>query len=378
MLVRPSTIPLLLAIPLAGRPVLAAAQAPVTVAAPQAPAAADPLDEEFAALHARLTKSRAGLHAAGREAVADAAYRSAFEALAERGSDRAAAWLLATFAANVDAPREVLAERAALYERLARQDADRLWLLDPELDVLGALRRDAQALGRGPAIRLAEEFARVSTDDEIRAAALGSAAQLEARWTDGDPARRERARVLHAEIVRRFPKTAQAQASVDALWQLANLEVGAPAPEILARDVDGNEIRLSDLRHRVVLVEFWTATAPDVQSWAARRRALHERHLDDRFAILGINLDRDELRFRHVLTDLDIEWMNAFEPGVERQDVWRVHSGGANVLVDAQGVVRGIDLRGPALEQAIASLLPSQGGVVPQASTTKVGAAPGR
>jgi len=29
-------------------------------------------------------------------------------------------------------------------------------------------------------------------------------------------------------------------------------------------------------------------------------------------------------------------------------------------------------------EQAIASLLPSQGGVVPQASTTKVGAAPGR
>jgi hypothetical protein len=38
-------------------------------------------------------------------------------------------------------------------------------------------------------------------------------------------------------------------------WQA--LGAGKPAPEIVGRDIDGHEIKLSDLRGKVVLLSFW-------------------------------------------------------------------------------------------------------------------------
>jgi hypothetical protein len=41
------------------------------------------------------------------------------------------------------------------------------------------------------------------------------------------------------------------------LFALRNLAIGATAPEIEGRDIDGNELKLSDFRGRVVVLDFW-------------------------------------------------------------------------------------------------------------------------
>ena len=345
---------LLLLSPLAGPEALGtSAQGPTEQIAPAATAPAD-----FDQLHERYDETRRGLAGTpGGADVANQAFHAQFAALSAAGEGRATAWLLRSFPLEEAADRPELEERLALYDHLVRDEANSAWLLDPELEVFSTLHRDREVLGRPLAIELAEEFARASTVDETRARALGTAADLEATWTDTHPARRARAKQRHAAVIQRFPETAQAAASADALWKLTKLRVGKLAPEFITRDVDGNEIRLSDLRRRVLVVEFWSAEDAGARSWAAHRAQLVERHLDDRFFLLGVNLDSNPQRFRRALGELGVEWSNAFEGGLREKAVWRMYEGGTNLVLDVDGVVRFTNLTGADLEAAVASLI---------------------
>ena len=133
------------------------------------------------------------------------------------------------------------------------------------------------------------------------------------------------------------------------------------AGSVITRDVDGNEIRLADLHRRVLVVEFWSAEGPGARTRVAGLQALVERHIDERFFLLGINLDADAERFRHLVESLEVQWTNVFEGGLAQRPMWRVDRPGANLVLDLNGVVRFVDVHGAELEAAVASLLVEMG-----------------
>jgi hypothetical protein len=49
----------------------------------------------------------------------------------------------------------------------------------------------------------------------------------------------------------------KAASELTRLKNLPNLKVGKPAPEIVGEDLDGNELKLSDHRGKVVVLDFW-------------------------------------------------------------------------------------------------------------------------
>lgn len=53
------------------------------------------------------------------------------------------------------------------------------------------------------------------------------------------------------------PSASIAAAAKTQLFALRNLAIGAAAPEIEGKDLDGNDIKLSDFRGRVVVLDFW-------------------------------------------------------------------------------------------------------------------------
>lgn len=352
---------LLLANPLVGGDALGTSQlaaTPLVSGAEQQAAGATPLRAEFEVLRARHEQARRALEQTpGAAQLADQAYGARFIELSERGSARATAWFLRAFPLTDLASRTEVADRLGLYGRLLREEADGHWLLDPEFELFDVLCRDAATLGRDSAVALAEAFARTSTVDETRAAALGAAATMVGTWTEPDPARRAQAQARHADVVARFPDTAQAQTSRTALWRLSRLAVGRAAPDFITRDVDGNEIRLADLHRRVLVVEFWSAEEPGTRARVADLQALAERHIDERFFLLGVNLDADPESFRRSVESLEVEWTNVFEGGLAQRPVWRVDRPGSNLVLDANGVVRFVDVHGTELEAAVASLL---------------------
>lgn len=76
-----------------------------------------------------------------------------------------------------------------------------------------------------------------------------------------DPARveadRARARTLLCEIRDMHPESDVWTRAAPMLFELEHLNVGDTAPDFVGEDPDGNEIRLSDLRGRVVVIDFW-------------------------------------------------------------------------------------------------------------------------
>jgi thiol-disulfide isomerase/thioredoxin len=91
--------------------------------------------------------------------------------------------------------------------------------------------------------------------------------------------------------------------------------VGGAAPGFSARALDGNDVTLSGLRGRPVLIDFWASWCPPCRDAVIGLRRIADQY-GDRLAIVGVGLDDDPRAFEAFV-------FNEHLPG--RQ----VHDGGA-------------------------------------------------
>ena len=145
------------------------------------------------------------------------------------------------------------------------------------------------------------------------------------------------------------------------LDNLPNLKVGGIAPEIDGNDLEGNRMKLSDYRGKVVMVVFWGSwcgpcmamvppgegalAAPPGQAIRPARRQLRRQ-------AGGGEEDRRPTR----------GW--AGRPGmtgrrfaVPSRRIMTCRIGRGSYLIDAKGVIRSIDAHGKELDEAVEKLL---------------------
>jgi len=67
--------------------------------------------------------------------------------------------------------------------------------------------------------------------------------------------------------------------------------IGRPAPDFTLSDLDGADLRLSALRGKVVLLNFWYSSCPPCRRETPDLATLHRLHAKRGLEILGINLD---------------------------------------------------------------------------------------
>src|SRR5205807_10217545 len=71
------------------------------------------------------------------------------------------------------------------------------------------------------------------------------------------------------------------------------------ATEISGIDSDGREVKLSDYRGKVVLVDFWRDQCPPCRAGHIHERSLVQKFVGRPFVILGVNVDSDLSIMRH-------------------------------------------------------------------------------
>lgn len=72
------------------------------------------------------------------------------------------------------------------------------------------------------------------------------------------------------------------------------LGAGDAAPEFVAYDAEGKKVRLSDLRGKLVLLDFWATWCSPCISEMPELLELHKKHADDpRFVLIGLALDKE-------------------------------------------------------------------------------------
>lgn len=127
-------------------------------------------------------------------------------------------------------------------------------------DLMRPLSKDTR--GEAPLLEKAVAFAIL---DKVKAQAGASA--LAARTLEtkagianpygATPEQIAEAIVFYREIMENYPDSVSALRCKGALFAAENLQIGMKAPDIVGKDHDGNDIKLSDFEGKVTVIDFW-------------------------------------------------------------------------------------------------------------------------
>ncbi len=141
---------------------------------------------------------------------------------------------------------------------------------------------------------------------------------------------------------------------------LARIEmVGKPAPSVVARDIQGGTFRLTDLRGKYVLIDFWATWCAPCVAELPRLQSAYARYHEAGFEIVGVSLDESKSAVVDFVRTRKTPWRQIHNAGAgaDLVEAFGVNTIPATFLIDPQGVITRLELRGPALDQALAKLI---------------------
>jgi peroxiredoxin len=136
-------------------------------------------------------------------------------------------------------------------------------------------------------------------------------------------------------------------------------KVGKPAPDLAARDVKGEMVRLDGFRGKFVLVDFWATWCAPCVAEVPRLQAAYAKYRDRGLEIVGVSLDETKSAVTDFVKARNIPWRQVHNASAEADlvEAFGVNTIPATFLIDPQGTIVRLELRGQALDQALAKLL---------------------
>jgi thiol-disulfide isomerase/thioredoxin len=168
----------------------------------------------------------------------------------------------------------------------------------------------------------------------------------------------EVARKVYETLLDRFGDRDELRAKVKD--DLARIDrVGKPAPTVAVLDTTGKPFRLSDLKGKYVLVDFWATWCAPCLAELPTLQAAYARYHAKGFEIVSISLDETIDPLNDFLKARKLPWRqihNATCRG-DAVDAFGVNNIPASFLIGPDGTVLRLECRGSALEKALSKLI---------------------
>ena len=122
---------------------------------------------------------------------------------------------------------------------------------------------------------------------------------------------------------------------------LAHALVGSgEAMNFTLKDVDGNNIRLSEYRGQVVLINFWASWCGPCRQEFPHLDELHRKYEALGFVVFGVNVEENRELADKVLREIPVTFPVLFDSENEVSQDYDVDAMPATVLVDRSGQIR--------------------------------------
>lgn len=136
--------------------------------------------------------------------------------------------------------------------------------------------------------------------------------------------------------------------------------IGVTAPEIKLPSPDGQEIALSSLRGKYVLIDFWASWCGPCRKENPNVVRMYNKYKDKGFEIFGVSFDQNKDKWVQAIAADKLTWPHVSDlKGWESSaaQLYGITSIPHTILLDKEGKIIAKNLRGEALEQKLAEVL---------------------
>lgn len=119
-------------------------------------------------------------------------------------------------------------------------------------------------------------------------------------------------------------------------------DVGSKAPDFTAKDINGNEISLSSLKGKVVLLDFWASWCVPCKKSMPHLIELNDTYKADSLVLLGINVDTDLEKIKEFQRSINAEipFPVIFDKDSKLPPLYNVEGMPTTVVINKDGVIK--------------------------------------
>jgi peroxiredoxin len=113
-----------------------------------------------------------------------------------------------------------------------------------------------------------------------------------------------------------------------------------PAANFTLKSAGGENIRLSEYRGQVVLLNFWASWCGPCRQEMPELDTLHQKYADLGFTVFGVNVEQDRKMADKILRDIPVSFPILFDDQNTVSELYDVDAMPVTVLVDRNGEIR--------------------------------------
>lgn len=117
---------------------------------------------------------------------------------------------------------------------------------------------------------------------------------------------------------------------------------GQTAPDFVLKSSTGENLRLSEYRGDVVMINFWATWCGPCRQEMPLLDELYGRYQRVGFSLLGVNIDDDSRRAMAMVNELGIRFPVLFDSEKKVSKLYEVEAMPLTILLDREGTVRHI------------------------------------
>lgn len=163
-----------------------------------------------------------------------------------------------------------------------------------------------------------------------------------------------------AKIKQSDKKIQNKEAFINELESVLQLSVGSIAPDFELPTPDGKKIKLSSLRGKYVMVDFWASWCGPCRAENPNVVRMYNQYKGKGFEILGVSLDKDKDKWVGAIAKDQLSWLHVSDLKFwdsKAAKLYGIKGIPFTVLLDKKGKIIAKNLRGAELEKKLKEVL---------------------
>lgn len=175
---------------------------------------------------------------------------------------------------------------------------------------------------------------------------------------------RDKTRALYNQLSERVQGSEHGKVISKYLSVNVDPKIGDPFVDFEMPNADGQTEKLSDLKGKVILLEFWASWCGPCAWENPNLKEAYENYKEQGFEIFAVSMDFEKDSWLRAIEEQKLDWHHVSEMETHFNTaalIYGINGIPDNILIDPNGIIVARDLRGEELNEKLAQLMQDTG-----------------